>query len=179
MATVIVAGSYPPIPVPAAGATVDAVRRSLLEGNQVKVVSPRPSAAHFAVPLLGVFAGRRLSRLRRLTGSDRLVFCVEPGLPFDPPGSPSAFAGWRALTTARLLARSFRRFEHTTLIVAGDTGAPDNAVRILRRAADEVIDDPRRGETPSGVTTRGPLEMRPRDRVRRLIGAVARRVLNR
>ena len=176
MAKVIVAGSYPPIPVPAAGATVDAARRALLDGHQVTVVAPRPSAGHFAVPLVGVLAGRRIDRLRRLTAGERLVFILEPAVPFDPPGQSHRFGRPRALLIAKLVARSFGRFDHTTLILAGDTGAPDDALRVLKQAASEVVDDRREGEAPSGVTTRGPLEMRVRDRVRRVVGGVARRV---
>jgi hypothetical protein len=52
-------------------------------------------------------------------------------------------------------------------------------VEIIRAAADEVIDDHREGHPPPGVTTRGPLELRPRDRARRIVGGVARRVLRR
>lgn len=176
MAKVMVAGSYPPIPVPAAGATVDVVRRALLDGHELTVVAPRPSAAHFAVPLVGVLAGRRLDRLRRLTGSERLVFILEPAVPFDPPGRSHRLGRPRALLIAYLVARSFGRFDHTTLILAGDTGAPHDALRVLKRAATEIVGDQRDGEAPAGVTTRGPLELRARDRVRRVVGGVARRV---
>ena len=172
----IVAGSYPPIPVPATGATVDAVRRELIEGNQVKVVSPRPSAAHYAVPLVGILAGRRLERLRRLTGSERLVFILEPAVPFDPPGRSNAYTTGRAKLVAYLLSRSFRRFERTTLVIAGDPGVPDEALDILRQDANEVVEDRRVGESPTGVTTRGPLELRARDKARRLAGGLARRL---
>ena len=173
----MVAGSYPPIPVPAAEATVDAVRRALSEGHEVKVVSPRPSAAHYAGALVGFIAGRRLNGLRRVTRCDRLVFCLEPEVPFDPPGKTTVGSTRRAMITARLLARSFRRFDHTTLIIAGDSGAPAEAVRVLEEAADEVVEDRRTGTPPPGVTTRGPVEMRPRDLVRRFAGGAVRKVL--
>lgn len=175
----IIAGSYPPIPVPAADSTLDAVRRALRDGEMISVVSPRPSAAHYSVPLLGPFAGRRLDRLRRMEHAERFVLVVEPGIPFDEPGSSTPFAEPRAMLTALSLARAMRRFDHTTVIVAGDTGAPSRAVGIITSAADEVIDDIREGRPPSGVTTRGPLEMRPRDRARRIVGGVARRLLRR
>ena len=177
MAKVIVAGSYPPIPVPAAGATVDAVRRALLDGHEVRVISPRPSAAHISGPLIGPTAGRRLNRLRRLASSERLIFCLEPEVPFDSPDNPSVISRWKALATAYLLARTFDRFEHTTLVLVGDTGAPQEAVQILVRAANEIIEDRRVGQPPEGVTVRGPVEMRPRDLVRRFAGGTARRVL--
>jgi hypothetical protein len=172
----MVAGSYPPIPVPAADSTVDAVRRALDEGHEVTVVAPRPSAAHYAVPLVGVLAGRRLGRLRRMTGTERLVFVVETSVPFDPPGHSGRLFRVRASATAHLLARAFGQFEHSTLILAGDTFAPDDAMRILESAADEVIEDRRSGQAPPGVTTRGPVELRARDRARRLVGGILRRL---
>ena len=175
----IIAGSYPPIPVPAADSTVDAVRRALREGHLVTVVSPRPSAAHYSVPLVGPFSGRRLSRLRRREQAERFVFVVEPGIPFDEPGSSTPFATPRAMLTALSLARAMRHFDQTTVIIAGDTGAPGRAVGIITSAADEVIEDAREGRSPSGVTTRGPLEMRPQDRARRIVRGVARRLLRR
>ena len=177
MAKVIVAGSYPPIPVPAAGATVEAVRRALIEGHEVRVVSPRPSAAHFSGPLIGLIAGRRLNRLRRLTASTRLVFCLEAEVPFDPPGPSTTRSRWKALATAYLLARTFRRFDYTTLVVVCDTGGRKDAVRILERAADTVVEDRREGELPEGVTVRGPVEMRSRDLARRFVGGIARRAI--
>jgi hypothetical protein len=177
LAKVIVAGSYPPIPVPAAGATIDAVRRSLSEGYEVRVVSPRPSAAHFSGPLIGLIAGHRLNRLRRLTASTRLVFCLEAEVPFDPPGRPTRTTRWKALATAYLLARTFHRFDHTTLVVVGDTGGHEDAVRILEGAADIVVEDRREGQPPEGVTVRGPVEMRPQDLARRFVGGVARRAI--
>lgn len=177
MAKVIVAGSYPPIPVPAAGATLDAVRGALNEGHDVRVVSPRPSAAHFSGPLIGPIAGRRLNRLRRLTASTRLLFCLESEVPFDPPGSSTRTSRWKALATAYLLARTFGRFDHTTLIVVGDSTGNQDAVRILERAADVVIEDRREGQPPEGVTVRGPVEMRSRDLARRFVAGIARRAI--
>ena len=175
----IVAGSYPPIPVPGARSTVDAVRRELLEGNRVTVVSPRPSAAHYSVPLVGPLAGRRLNRLRRREQAENLIFSLEPGIPFDVPGSSTILSMPRAMLTAVSLARAMSHFEHTTVIVAGNTGAPSRAVRLICSSADEVVDDHREGHAPAGVTTRGPTELRPRDRARGILGGVARRVLRR
>lgn len=174
---VMVAGSYPPIPVPSAAATLDAVRREVAAGREVKVVSPRPSAAHYSVPITGLLAGRRLARVKALSGCERLVLCLEPGVPFAPPGRNGLLSRLSSVPAAALLARSMRKFKHITVVETGDTGAPAKALSLLRQAADEVIQDRRDGEPPGGVTARGPRETRQRDRARRLAGRAARRVL--
>jgi hypothetical protein len=174
---VLVAGSYPPIPVPSSAATVDAVRRELDAGHQVRVLSPRPSAAHYSVPITGLVAGRRLGRVRALSGCDRLVFCVEPGIPFAPPQRRRPLSGISAVLASALLAKEMRRFDHTTLVVTGDADVPERAMSLLRQAADEVLEDRRGGDPPSGVTVRGPKEVSLRDRLRRLAGRATRRVL--
>ena len=174
---VLVAGSYPPIPVPSAAATVDAVRREVGAGHRVKVLSPRPSAAHYSIPLTGLLAGRRLARAKALSGCNRLVFCVEPGVPFSPPGRSNVIRRISAVVEATILARAMRHFEHTTLVMSGETGAPARALSLLRSAADEVIEDRRDGSAPRGVTVRGPKELTQSDRARRLAGKAARRVL--
>ena len=170
---VIVAGSYPPIPVPAAAATLDAVRREIAEGREVRVVSPRPSAAHYSIPIAGVFAGRRLRKVGELSTSSRLVLCLEPGLPFSPPGE--RMSGLGSFVTAVSIARAMRHFEHSTVVVAGEPGASERAVALIRRAAQEVVSDVREGDPPAGVTARGPKE--PLYRVRRLAGRAARGLL--
>lgn len=178
-AAVMVAGSYPPIPVPSAGATLDAVRRGLSAGCDVKVLSPRPSAAHYCVPITGLMAGRRLNRARRYSGCERLVMVLEPGVPFTPPGGTSLASGIVSMFTAVGLSWAFKRFDHTTLLIAGETGAPSGALRVLRAAADEVVEDRRDSDPPPGVTVRGPVEFRQRDRARRVAGRVKRALLAR
>lgn len=173
----LVVGSYPPIPVPSAAATLDAVRRELEGGREVKIVSPRPSAAHYSIPVTGLLAGRRLTRARVLSGCGRLVFCLEPGVPFDPPDRRTTVSRLADVPVAISLARAIRRFEHSTLIITGETGAGAKAVSLLRDAVDEVIEDCRPGAPPSGVTVRGPKEVTQLGRVRRLAGKAARRVL--
>ena len=172
----MVAGSYPPIPVPSAAATLDAVRREVAAGREVKVVSPRPSAAHYSVPLTGLLAGRRLARVKDVSGCERLVLCLEPGVPFAPPGRNGLLSRLSSVPAAAVLARSMRKFEHVTVVETGETGAPAKALSLLREAADEVIQDRRDGEPPGGVTARGPSETRQRDRARRLAGRAARRL---
>ncbi len=175
MTLVLVGGSYPPIPRPAASATVDAVRREWARGHDVAVVSPRPSAAHFAAPIAGPLAGRRLDNVRRLSGASRLVLCVEAGLPFAapqrrPPGR------WRSTRTARGMTRAMRRFDHVTLVIADPGLGGDRNIAVLRSAADEVIDDPRAGEMPAGITLLGPANVVWQDRLATRGGQLARAV---
>ena len=94
---VVVAGSYPPVPGPAAASTLAAVERSWAEGHEVEVVSPRPSAAHRHAALSGYWAAWALVKLSRR--ADALVLCVEPGMPFGPATSAR---------TARVVALAIR-----------------------------------------------------------------------
>jgi hypothetical protein len=82
----LVVGSFPPAPGPAAAATVAAVRRAWADGQEVVVVSPRPSAALLVMPVAGVGVGPALSKWRRPSGAtgsgagcDDVVVCMEPG----------------------------------------------------------------------------------------------------
>jgi hypothetical protein len=191
---VLVVGSYPPIPVPGVAATLDAVRSVWEHGDEVHVVSPRPSAAHYASPIVGWLAGRRLRRLRQVTGATELVFCVEPGVPFDPlpevrpRGERQGWgpAAWlrsgpvghaRARLAARLLARSMRGFQHTTLVLTADAAGPPAAIATLRRAADTVVEDRRPGRAAPTVTVRGPRELTAVVRLRQVVNLVAYRLL--
>jgi hypothetical protein len=87
--TCLVVGSYPPVPGPAAAATVAAVRRAWASGHEVVVVSPRPSAAQLVMAAAGADVGRALSRLRPVVaagpgschGGRQVVLCLEPGWP--------------------------------------------------------------------------------------------------
>ena len=79
---VLVVGSYPPVPGAPAAATVAAVRRAWDGGAEVVVVSPRPSAAPFVVPLAGPALGRELAKLRLAHACNEVVLCLEPGWPF-------------------------------------------------------------------------------------------------
>lgn len=169
MTVVLVAGSYPPIPRPAAAATVESVRRAWAEGYDVIVLSPRPSAAHFAAPITGPLAGRRLDNVRRHSGATRLVLCVEAGLPFEDPAP-----AWRTALTARSMTRTMGRFDHVTLVIADPTLAAARSTALLRAAAHDVVDDPRSGEVPAGVTLLGPVEVGWQDRAAKRGGQVAR-----
>ncbi len=120
--TALVVGSYPPVPGAAAAATVAAVRRAWDAGVEVVVVSPRPSAAPFVVPVAGTGLGGELAKLRVAHACNELVLCVEPGWPFgghDRTGPPGE-------RTARALAQALRGFERAELVVTGEIGvAPE------------------------------------------------------
>jgi hypothetical protein len=176
---VLIVGSYPPIPVAGAPATVREVRRAWAAGDEVTVVSPRISAAHLAVPVFGPLAGRRLDNVRRHTGAHRLVLVVEPGFPF--PGSPVLQAA-----TAAALVVALRRFEHVRLVRVGAVPMPAAVWKRLAAAADEVFAETpgppapgviAHGVTVPGVTVLGPPEVAWSERPAQLFGLMARRVL--
>ncbi len=188
---VLVVGSYPPIPLPAAAASVAAVQGAWAAGDEVTVVSPRLSAAHLAVPVAGIFAGRRLANLRRHTSATRAVLVLEPDMPV--PGTSGGQGSRRGLETrliqwltVRGMVWAFRGFDHVTLVRVGDLGIPARVEADLLRAASEVLDHvgdesaaapvlPR----PDGVTPLGPPEVLARERPRQLAGLAARQLLGR
>jgi hypothetical protein len=163
---VVVIGTYPPIPRPAAAATVAAVREAWDSGLDVTVVSPRVSAAHLAVPVAGPLAGRRLTNVGRHTAARRLVLVAEPGMPV--PAGPR----WLQLVTAAGLARALRHFDHVTLVRVGDLDLPPSLTSGAHRIVDVPVGDP----GPPGVTVLGPREVLPRERPRYLAGKVRRAV---
>lgn len=167
---VLIVGSYPPLPVAGAPVTVAEVRRAWAAGDEVTVVSPRLSAAHLAVPVYGLLAGRRLDNVRRHTGARRVVLVVEPGFPF--PASPALH-----LPTAVVLARALRGFEHVRIVQAGGwIGLAGRARAMLRSVADEmsVVEA---GPAEPGVTPLGPPEVRLSERPRQVAAILARRAL--
>lgn len=178
-ASVLVVGTYPPIPRPAAAASVAEVRRAWAEGLEVTVVSPRLSAAHLTVAIHGMLAGRRLENVRRLTGATRVVLVVEEGYPF------SARSAVLERATAEVLARALVRFDQVRVVRVGDLGVSAAAIGRLVAVATEVVDAPggvADSEVPGygvvpGVTVLGPPEARPSERPRQLVGAMARRLL--
>lgn len=165
----LVVGSYPPVPVAGAPATLREVRRAWAAGDEVTVVSPRLSAAHLAVPVFGPLAGRRLDHVRRHTGTDRLVLVLEPGFPL--PRSRSL-----QMATAAVLVPVLRRFEHVRLVRVGEGWVGGRAWGWLSAVADEVaVDVP--GPAAPGVTPLGPAEIPWSERPRQLAARAARRVL--
>jgi hypothetical protein len=173
---VLVVGTYPPIPRPAATATVEAVRRAWANGDVVTVASPRPSAAHQVVRAAGPAAGPRLDRLRRLTSAQGLVVVFEPGFPVPATGR-WRFAMWCIeWLTVRGLIAAFGRFEQVTMVEVGTLAISLERLVELRRAADEVLAYPGDALTP-GVTALGPPETRPAEIPRQILGSTARRIL--
>ena len=169
----LVVGTYPPIPLPSAQASLAAVQEGWDGGYEVTAVSPRWSAAHLMVPIAGPLAGRRLENTRRLTSATRVVLVAEPGCPIP-------MSGWAARwLTLRGLHRALARFEHVTLIRIGDLGLPTGLDQRLAATAHEVRDQPDDGSGVPGVTPLGPPEVEARDRPRLLAVAVARQLLGR
>jgi hypothetical protein len=193
---VLVVGSYPPIPRPAAEATVAAVRRAWANGDEVTVVSPRLSAADLAVPVVGLLAGRRLTNLRRHTETSRLVMVLESGVPLPvlrsghPVGPPyrnmvarsvDRFLEWlHQSLTVEAMRRALGGFEHITFVRVGELAiSPSIEARLISRA-NEVVDHPiSQSLSPEavGVTAFGPVEVALRERPRQIAGALARRLL--
>jgi hypothetical protein len=123
----LVVGSYPPVPGAPAAATVAALRRAWDAGAEVVVVSPRPSAAPFVVPLSGTAFGRALAKLRLAHACNELVLCLEPGWPFAGSARPRS----PAARTARSLAQALSGFENAELVVTGEHGVSPQVLAAL------------------------------------------------
>lgn len=169
---VLVVGSYPPIPVPGAAASVAEVQRAWAAGYEVTVAAPRLSAAHYALPVAGLVAGRRLANLRRVTRSTRLVLVVEDGFPLSHRSPVLQVA------TAALLARAMRSFDHVRVVRAGQPNLQPPAWTRLAAVADETV-DVAAPPAPPGVTAVGPPEEPPGQLARRIGRVAAQRVLGR
>lgn len=167
---VLLVGSYPPIPVPGAAASIAEVRRAWQDGSKVTVVAPRLSASHLTVPVYGLLAGRRLANVGRVTGADRLVLVVEDGYPLPVGPLPLQMA------SAEMLVRAFRSFRHVRVVQVEGTRLPAPVEARLRDAAGEYVTLPG-GPSSPGVTPLGPREVRPRDRGAQIAGRAARRLL--
>lgn len=167
---VLVVGSYPPIPVPGAAASVGEVKRAWAAGTEVTVVAPRLCASHMTVPVYGLLAGRRLANVSRVTGIERVVMVLEHGYPL--PSGPAVAQHLSAI----LLARALHRLRHVRLVQAGDVKLAPGVAARLRAVADEFEMVPG-GPASPGVTPLGPPESRPRDRVGQVTGRIANRAL--
>jgi hypothetical protein len=160
--TVLVVGSYPPVPVAGSDASVAEVRRAWGEGNEVVVAAPRLGAAHLTVPVAGPLAGRRLVNVGRVTGARRVVLVVEDGFPFSQKAMPL-----QAMTAAALIW-AFRSFDRVRLVRVAGGGPPPLLWKRLVAAADET-DDVEGGRTTPGVTPLGPPEQTPGERAKNLV----------
>jgi len=171
----LVVGSYPPVPGAPAAATVSAVRRAWEAGAEVVVVSPRPSAAPFVVPLAGPALGRELAKLRVAHGCNEVVLCLEPGWPFGGrarAGSPgpggvtgsglsTRSAGRGAARTAQALADALAGFENAEIVVTGELGVAPDALAVLWPSAGPVTASSE--EVASGVRAAGAAVVRTVD----------------
>jgi hypothetical protein len=165
---VLVVGSYPPVPRPGSEASVAAVRRAWAAGSEVRVVSPRPSAAHLSVPVAGIFAGHRLTALRQLTGASTLILVAEAGLPVPPgPRVVQELTVWG-------VARAFGGFDRVTVVRAGSLEIPAEVEARLVARADEVIDEPIPAGLDPEVTVLGPPEVSLWERPRWMAERLAR-----
>jgi hypothetical protein len=171
---ILVVGSYPPVGTPGAVATLAAVRRAVADGDDPVVVSPRPSAAHYAVAMSGVFAGRRLDNLRRMTGAGRLVLCAERDLPLPTRFGVPALLGLAQRATLAEVRRAARGFEHVTLVMGDDLGVAVDLVTGLRGVAGEVVELEGRPAGDPGVTVLGPHEHSPTEQLTNLTRKAAR-----
>jgi len=131
---VLVAGSYPPVPGRAATLSLAAVESAMARDDEVVAVSPRASAAHLHLPISGLQAARNLWRLRRSTGADSFVLCVEPGVPLT-----SQAGVLRRAVESALLRGVMRRFSRTTILSGTEPRAISSELRALSRAADEIV----------------------------------------
>ncbi len=193
----LVVGSYPPVPGPAAAATVAAVRRAWAGGQDVVVVSPRPSAAPFVLPSAGARGiARDMVRLGRRHACDQVVLCIEPAWPKRR----------RTDGGTRSLAGALSSFRHAEVVVTGEVGGDWGHLARLWGAADlltagseelaaslraagapsvracEPYQGARPRPSPFPPGTVSPLEhdeLLVRVRARRRVGAVARKVLGR
>lgn len=108
----LIVGSYPPERGTGAGIAAAFVAERLDAGDEVHVVSPRPSAAHEHRDLVGTDALRWL--LRTAPAYDGVWIRIEAGIAFTR--EPSR---WGALLERFLLGRVFRSVERSVLD-AGD-----------------------------------------------------------
>jgi glycosyltransferase involved in cell wall biosynthesis len=129
---------YPPLRDGLAQYAVQEVKRLRAAGNDVEVLSPEPSAAHYHLDLLS----RRgpLALAKRVAGYDRVIIQYHPSVFFRPPVTPAQ----RARVAAGLLL-AFRRAGNVELRVhefdvEGVTGGSLDAVltRAMWRAARRI-----------------------------------------
>lgn len=129
MSRVVIYGEYPPLPGPAAEATLASVRARLAGGADVVVVSPRPSAAHHHADLATVAGAALLARLA-------------PGADLDMTLDPAVLAdrGGLGAPAQALLAAAVASARRSTVHL-GPLGGPTGRgrVRLVLGRADTVM----------------------------------------
>jgi len=163
---VLIVGSFPPLPSPAAAATVATVRRELESGRTVVTASPRPSAASLVLRLTGPLGAWRLEQVRRSCAAAKLVLSVEPGWPLPP----ATFVVLRGFADVSLLVseptpavlRVVRRLRRVTeVVLAGQAGRPEVVAAVALAVPGvplRVLTVPPLGTPVVGVTPLGPRE---------------------
>lgn len=160
-------GSFPPLPSPAAAATVATVRRELESGRTVVTASPRPSAASLVLRLTGPLGAWRLELVRRRCAAASLVLSVEPGWPLPP----AIFVVLHRFADVSLLVseptpavlRVVRRLRHVAgeVVLAGQADRPEVVAAVALAVPGvplRVVDVPLLGTPVVGVTPLGPRE---------------------
>jgi glycosyltransferase involved in cell wall biosynthesis len=99
---VLVVSPYPPIRDGIGTYAAQEVKRLLLEGHEVEVLSPQPSAAHHHLVLRGPRGPLALAK--RAAGYDRVIVQYHPDVFYPHPVGPAA----KAAITAGLLAMCLR-----------------------------------------------------------------------
>lgn len=136
---VLVVGAYPPYPGRSAQVTRDEVRALLLDGHDVHVLSPRPSAAHTHAALVGVRGAFALARRSRRF--DKVIVRLGPGLFLRR--DTRHLARVRRLVDVALLGGALRLWRHGTLqiddlsCVPGSVGGRSGL--LLWTSVDEVV----------------------------------------
>ncbi|MCA1845079.1 MAG: hypothetical protein LC792_18170 [Actinobacteria bacterium] len=126
----VIYGPYPPIPGASATATLEQVRRILASGNEVRVISPTPSAAHDHADLRQPKEAWRFAR--KASGAAQLTVHLDADL--------IASAGHRQELPARLaLAAAVRSAGRSTVYLPrGHDQLPAGWARVVD-GADEVL----------------------------------------
>ena len=112
----LIVGPYPPEQGSGPAAAAAMVAERLAAGDTVHAVSPRPTAAHVHLPLVGVQAIWALARLAREQHAEGIWLRVEPGILLT-----SGTDRRRALAERLALAALLSRFR-TSVLDVGDVG---------------------------------------------------------
>jgi hypothetical protein len=127
----VIYGPYPPLPGASADATLEQVRRLLASGNEVRVISPTPSAAHGYADLRRPKEAWRFAR--EASGAAQVTVHLDADLlasPYHRHELPARLA----------LAAAVRSAGRSTVHLPRDQGRLDDGwARLVVDAADEVL----------------------------------------